>query len=109
MTAEVLAEKFVSPLYFAVMECEPADRLESGNCAELLETVAVPKDVVPSRKVTLPVAPPPKAVWIVAVNVTDWPKEDGFELETKAVVVDAPFTTWLRAADVLPVRFAFPA
>ena len=60
--AEVLPEKFVSPLYFAVIECEPADKLESESCAASLETVAVPKDVVPSRNVIVPVALPPKAV-----------------------------------------------
>src|SRR5438045_3380855 len=53
---DVLAEKLPSPLYFAVMECDPADRLASESCAELLETVAAPKDVAPSRNVTVPVA-----------------------------------------------------
>jgi hypothetical protein len=49
-------------LYFAVIECEPADKPESDSCAALLETVAVPKDVAPSRKVIVPDALPPKAV-----------------------------------------------
>jgi hypothetical protein len=90
---EVLAVKLLSPLYFAVMECELTDKLDSESCAALLETVAVPKDVLPSRNVTVPVALPPKAVWIDADNVTDWPKADGFALEATEVVVAAPFTT----------------
>lgn len=93
MAAEVLPEKFASPLYFAVMECEPADKLDNDSCAPLLETLAVPKDVVPSRKVIVPVALPPKAVCIVADSVPPWPKVDGFALELTVVVVDAPFTT----------------
>src|SRR5258708_20503385 len=47
--AEVLPEKFVSPLYFAEIECEPADKLDSDSCAALLHTVAVPTDIWPSR------------------------------------------------------------
>ena len=90
--AEVLPEKFASPLYFAVTECEPADKLDNDSCAALLETVAVPREVAPSRKVIVPVALPPKAVWMLADSVTDWPKMDGFVLELTAVVVDAPFT-----------------
>jgi hypothetical protein len=62
IAAEVLREKFASPLYLAAMECEPADKLDTASCAALLETEAVPKDVVPSRKVIVPVALPPKAV-----------------------------------------------
>ena len=62
MAAEVPEEKFGSPLYFAVMECEPAERPETESCAALLETTTAPHEVVPSRKVTVPLALPPKAV-----------------------------------------------
>ena len=65
---DVLAVKLVSPLYFAVMECDPADKLASESCAALLETVAVPKDVVPSKNVTVPVGVPPLEGCTVAVN-----------------------------------------
>ena len=60
--ADVLAVKLLSLLYFAVMECEPTDKLDRESCAALLETAAVPRDVVPSRNVIVPVALPPKAV-----------------------------------------------
>ena len=69
--AEVLAVKLLSPLYLAVMECEPGDKLDSESCAALLVIVAVPKEVVPSRKVTVPVAGPPLEGCTVAVNTTD--------------------------------------
>jgi hypothetical protein len=85
--------KLLSPLYFAVTECEPTDKLDKESWAALLETAAVPKDVVPSRNVTVPVALPPKAAWIAADKVTVWPKADGFALEATEVVVAAPFTT----------------
>ena len=68
---DVLAAKLVSPLYFAVMECEPVNKLDSESCAALLVIVAVPKDVLPSRKVTVPVAGPALEGCTVAVNTTD--------------------------------------
>ncbi len=49
-------------------------------------SVPVPRVVVPSLKVTVPVGVPPELV-TVAVNVTDWPKTDGFALDVRAVVV----------------------
>lgn len=45
---EVLAVKFASPLYFAVMECEPTARVEIVNCAEPLERYALERAVLPS-------------------------------------------------------------
>ena len=59
--AEVLAEKLASPLYFAVRACAPEAKVESESWAALPETVAVPREVEPSKKVTVPVEVPPKA------------------------------------------------
>ena len=85
----MLAVKLLSPLYFAVMECVPTDKLDSESCAMLLETVAVPKDVVPSRNVTLPVTVPPADGTTTAVKTTVWPKLAGLIFgETVVVVVD---------------------
>ena len=70
---EELPVKFASPLYFAVMECAPAARVEIVNCALLLESVAEPKELVPSRKAIVPVALPPPAGTTLAVKVTGWP------------------------------------
>ena len=85
----MLAVKLVSPLYFAVMECEPTDKLESESWAMLLETVEVPKVVAPSRNVTVPVVVPPADGTTTAVIVMAWPKLDGFMFgETVVVVTD---------------------
>ena len=100
---EVLAVKFASPLYFAVMECEPAARVEIVNCALLLESVAEPRELAPSRKAIVPVALPPYAATTLAVRVTDWPKAAGLALEETVAVVEAWFTVSVKGEDVLPV------
>ena len=53
---EVLLEKLVSPPYWAVMAWVPTESVETVNCAELLDTLAKPKGVMLSRKITAPVA-----------------------------------------------------
>src|SRR6266481_366616 len=105
--ADVLAVKLASPLYFAVMECEPGDRVDSESCAALLETVAAPNEAVPSRNVTVPVGVPP-ADCKVAVNTTAWPSVAGFKLDATAVVVAAWFTVCVTAPDVLAVKLPSP-
>jgi hypothetical protein len=62
--------------------------------------------VAPSLKVTVPVGVPVPVT--VAVNVTDWPKTDGFTLETSTVVDAVEFTTCVRMLEVLPLSFASP-
>ena len=47
-TAEVLPEKFASPVAFALIECDPTAKLEIESCATLLVGDAVPSAVVPS-------------------------------------------------------------
>ncbi len=72
---EVLARKLESPLYFAEMECEPA-RSEVDAVVRVAtppDSVALPSEVLPSKKVTVPVGVPPNAGATAAVNVTDWP------------------------------------
>jgi hypothetical protein len=100
---EVLAVKFASPLYFAVMECEPTASVEIVNCALLLKSVAEPKELVPSRKVIVPVALPLYAGATLAVKVSDWPKAPGLALEETVAVVEAWFTVSVNGKDVLPV------
>jgi hypothetical protein len=107
-TAEVLAMVFASPLYAAVMECEPAPRVETESWPELFVRLTVPRSVVPSKNETLPLAVPPKAGCTEVVKVTTCPAVAGFALEEMLVVVAAGFTTSDTALDVLPARFAFP-
>ena len=50
--------------------------------------VPVPSSTPPSKKLTLPVGVP-EAMLTVAVNVTGWPKDDGFRLLVRTVVLGA--------------------
>jgi hypothetical protein len=69
-------------------------------------SVAVPRVVFPSLKVTVPV--PPEGV-TVAVNVTDCPKVVGLADEVIAVVVVATSTTWTTAGEVLAEKLLSPS
>ena len=66
-------------------------RLEVVNVATLPTSGAVARVTAPSRKLTVPVGSPAVDV-TVAVNVTDWPINDGLRLEARAVAVAAGFT-----------------
>jgi hypothetical protein len=67
--------------------------------------VPVPSVVLPSLKVTVPVAVDGVTV---AVKVSDAPYVDGFADEVTAVVVFALLTVWVRVDDVLALSFASP-
>ena len=69
------------------MECEATDNVEVVNVAwSEPSSVEVPRVVVPSLKVTVPVGVPPLEV-TVAVNVTDWLNTEGLAEELTVVVV----------------------
>src|SRR6185437_13762631 len=76
-------------------------------------SVPVPIGLAPSRNVTVPVGVPAPGATAetVAVNVTDWPKTDGFCDEVTSVAVLALFTTCgLPVSErVLPVKFGSQA
>jgi len=86
-SAAVLAAKMSWPLYAAVSEWTPAVRSDRVKAAVAIwpagVSVAVPRVVVPSRKVTVPVGTPlPKGfVPTTTVNVTAWPTVEGLTLE----------------------------
>jgi len=86
---DVAAINAVSPEYAAVMLWLPLVRVEVEKLATPFTRAPVPRAVVPSRKVTLPVAVPIAGATAdtVAVKVTDWPKVDGFLLEANPTVV----------------------
>ena len=67
---EVLPLKFVSPLYVAVIECDPAVSNDVLKAVAPAFSMPVPIEAVPSKNVTVPVGVPPVPV-TVAVNVTD--------------------------------------
>ena len=102
---DVLPSKLLLPPYTAVMLCDPSASAEVENVATPPESEPVPIVVEPSLNVTVPVAvPAPGALTAtVAVNVTDSPTTDGFCDDASDVLVEAVFTVWLEADDVLPV------
>jgi hypothetical protein len=81
-----------------VIECDPTPNVDVTNVALPLAIVTVPRVVVPSLNVTVPVAVEGETV---AVKVTDEPNVEGFADEAKVTVVFALFSVWVRAEDVL--------
>ena len=81
----------------------PNGRVDVVSIAVPPVTGADPIDVVPSKKVTLPVGVPApgKTGTTAAVKVTARPNTDGFRLEITLVVVIALFTTCTNAVEVL--------
>ena len=75
----------MSPPYAAVTECDPVASVERLNVALPPLIVPVPKVVLPSLNVTVPVAAEGVTV---AVNVTELPYVDGFRDEVSATEVD---------------------
>jgi hypothetical protein len=67
----------------------PTGKLEVDKVAEPLLSVPDPKRVVPSKKLTVPVAVPApgETAATVAVKVTVWPKAEGLAEDVNAVVV----------------------
>jgi hypothetical protein len=95
------------------MECAPTVSDDVVKVATaLLFRFPVPRVVVPSRKVTVPVGVPEVLGVIVAVNVTWVPLvAEAAELTNTAVVAAAGAGVMVSAIgpDVLPAKFALPA
>ena len=72
--------------------------------------VAVPRVVVPSLKVTVPVGVPlpGAAALTVAVKVTGWPKMVVVADEARVVVLLACPTDWINAEEVLELKLPSP-
>ena len=74
-----------------------------------LFSVPVPRTVVPSKNVTVPVGIFfPEFAFTVAVKVTDCPKTAGLTDAVTVLVVPIK-TDWASAAEVLPVKLELPA
>ncbi len=94
-----------------MIECDPTANDDVLKVAVPLVSETLPKDVVPSMKVTLPVGipAPGEAAETVAVKVTDCPNTEGFAAAVTLLVVAALLTTCVKAGlDVLPPKFAAP-
>jgi hypothetical protein len=87
---DVLALSYVSPAYAAVMECAPSASVLMVSVATPLElSTLAPSEVVPSRKVTMPVGVfDPEAGLTVAVKVTKLPVAMALALARRTVVVE---------------------
>lgn len=97
---DVDAAYFVSPLYTAVMEWEPTDNSFVFNFATPPpDNVPVPRTVVSSLKVTVPVAVDGVTV---AVKVTLSFKVDGLSDDVTTVDVDARLTVNVPEAELAP-------
>ena len=81
-----------------MIECDPTPNVDVTNVALPLAIVPVPRVVVPSLNVTVPVAVEGETV---AVKVTEEPNVDGFAEEASVTVVFALLTVWVSTEDVL--------
>ena len=73
--------------------CVPTPNVQTFIVAIPPLSVSNPSSVAPSKKVTIPVAPPGDTV---AVNTTFWPNDDGFGAVVMIVALD------MRLTDTLP-------
>ena len=106
---DVLEVKFASPLYFAVMEWEPMEKLERASCAEPVERLEDPSETAPSKNVTVPLGVPPNAGWTAAVKSIGCPNADGVRFEVTVVIVEAGLMVCVIAEEVLAEKLASPA
>jgi len=110
--AEVLVAKLLFPPKSAVRLCVPDESVLVESVATPLEfNVAVPRFVVPSKNVMLPVGVPLAEVF-VAVSVTAAPAVAGFGVAAKARLVAAgvaAFTTRETDAEVLAAKLPLAA
>jgi hypothetical protein len=109
-TLDVLAPKFESPPYTALIALVPTPSAEYVRLAEPPLSVPVPNTVEVFINVTIsPSGGAPTLDVTVAVKSTSCPKTDGFGVgRAKAVVVVALFTTWFNTVDVLALKFESP-
>lgn len=100
---EVLEALFASPLYVAVILCEPAAKDEVFKVALFPERLTVPRLVTPSKNCTLPVGVDPVTV---AVKATLCPVAEGL-MEDDSDTPDEAVTLWV-SDDVLDAKLPSP-
>jgi hypothetical protein len=98
--APVLDKRLALPPKAAEMECVPTLSDEVLKEAEPPASATEPSVLDPSVKMMVPAgAPVPAGPVTIAVKVTVWPNEAGFELERSVVVLAA----WVTTCDTLPL------
>src|SRR6266567_1290433 len=110
--AEVLPLKLPSPLYTAVMVCEPTESEEMLSLAALLpdKVTGAPKLEPSTLNCTVPVGvPAPGATALtVFVKITAWPNTEGLVEEASDDVASAWFTVCVRTEEVLVLKLPSP-
>jgi hypothetical protein len=107
--AEVLVAKTALPAYLQVIEWLPTVSVDVVKVATaLLFKDPVPSEVVPSKKVTVPVGVPELLDVIVAVNATGAPLDAEAAELTSTAVVAARVMVSDTAAEVLPRKLESP-
>jgi hypothetical protein len=108
-------EKFASPAYTAVMVWDPAVRVLIVSVAvPVLSNAALPKRDVPSLNVIVPPgvavpgAPPGGMGTTLTVNVTAWPKVEGFGADVTVTETEFLSTVCERVPDVELEKFPSP-
>lgn len=87
-----------------------SDEVVKAACDPDVETlrVALPRIVLPSLNVTVPVGESPVEPLTVAVNVTDSPVAAGAADEARETVVLICCTVWLKAEEELTANVPSP-
>ena len=95
-------------LLFAILLATPKEEVLS--VAVLLFSAPVPKAVLPSLKVTVPLGVPPNCALTVAVKVRDCLKVAGLlpAVRARTVLVPDGLTVWLSDGLVLPWKLVSP-
>src|SRR6266568_5145133 len=106
----LLFRKFTSPLYSAVIVWVPAFKVEVVNVAAppAFKATGAPRLAPLSLNCAVPVGVPALEV-TVAVKVTLWPKLDGFNEASSAVVVLAFAIVKVCGTLAAALKFALPA
>lgn len=100
---DVLPPKFASPLYTAVIECDPSVNADVVNVATPETTVPDPSNVAPSKNCTVPVNVPAVLLSTAAMNVTACPLPAGLLSTLRSVVVPGRITVNTSAA-ICPIN-----
>ena len=91
------------------MECAPAPSVVVVKVAVPPASVLTPRDVAPSRKVTLPAGVPPADAETVAVKVMEAPKMLGLPDVDTVLVEAAGVTLKDRETEAAAAKLALPA
>src|SRR5206468_2293257 len=110
--AEVLPLKLPSPLYTAVMVCEPTESEEMLSLVALLpdKLAGAPKLAPSALNCTVPVSVPApgQTAVTVFVKITGWPNTEGLAEELSDEAVSARFTVCVKTDEAFAMKLESP-